>query len=182
MRIIKNLIIFLVLITVIAGSFWISFLLGKNILTPVKKTPTSDIFGSSEADVLDQIGKITFEVEALTSEIGPASHETHEADDVKADYMKPKIVSKRAAIKQETNIEESVPENPSQYEIQNGLFSIKNNATTLVQTINDLGYSSKMEKTNKYYRVYTLVSSLQEAKKVAQHLQSKGLEAQIRRK
>lgn len=176
MRIIKNILIFLVLIAVIAGSFWISFLLGKNILTPVKKPPTVELIGTKESDVMEQIGKITFEVESITSGLKDSPIATSE--DI-ADYMTPKIASKRT----DKIIEKEVkPSLPAAYEIQNGLFSSKANAAALVRTIKGLGYFAQMAKSKKYYRVSTSAQTLIEAKQIAKVLISRNIEAQIRRK
>lgn len=183
MKILKNLFIFLVLVAVIAGSFWISFLLGKNILSPVKKPPTIELVGSKEPDVLEQLGKVTFEVEALTSSLGlTADAKSKDKDDVAVDYMEPKISSKHPSKKASpapTEKAQASVSNKNGFEIQNGLFALKSNATSLVQSIRKLGYEVQMLKTPKYYRVFTTASTMSDAKQISKILREKGFEAQI---
>lgn len=159
MKIIKNLFLFLILIGVIALSFWISFTLGKNLLVPAKKIPTADIL-TMDKNVLDEIGKITIEVDAISKK----------ALEIEPGYMTPKISEK---------ISRSVSKTITRpaYIVQSGLFSLKSNAKALVQQLKEKGFSAKFEVSGKYYKVFTPASALSEANQIAKSIRDAGFEA-----
>ncbi len=177
MRLLKNLFLFLLLVAVIAGSFWVSFLMGKNILSPVKKVPTIDLI-TSEANTMDEIARITFEVQSLTLEGAAPKGEKISAKKTESseEYMKPKISHKRTlapAVEQKISFA---------YKIQTGLFASRSNAQALVKSLKKQGYEAQSEISGKYTKVFVPAETLSSAKKIARDLRAKGFEAVVRRK
>jgi len=181
MKILKNIFLVVILVAVIILSFWLSFTLGKNILVPTKKVPSSD-FLTVEASVLDNIGRITFEVDSVTVEA--SSPETEE------DYMLPKVSTSIKTKKEKVSPSpvkakrstETVSSYSSSLVIQLGIFSSYENAKNLAKSLNEKGYYPKISNYGKYHRVYILSGTMAEAQKIAGNIKSEGFEAIVRRK
>lgn len=129
---IKNFLLFILLIGIIVSSFWVSFLLGKRILVPVKKMP-----------------KQRFEVAVPESRPSPAALQRLEEvmiDEVKKDASpvavaeaEPKKVIKPGA--------------EHYYKVQAGVYSNMSNAEEFAKKLQTRGFATYIKKVSKGWRV-----------------------------
>jgi len=159
----KNILLSIILLGVIVLSFWISFLIGKQMLIPVKKIPTGYLI-TGEATLPPPLTpeKIDLEVETVKS-APPAESKT-----AKPAYTKRTV--------QKTEPAESV------YYIQAGLFSSKANAQKLVSDLKAKGYEASLKRAGKFYKVTAGEGlTLAEAKSLSAQIKASGFEAIVRR-
>jgi SPOR domain len=131
----KSLILFLLLVALIVGSFWISFNLGKRILSPVKKSSDMKIdiaIPEPPASIAEfqSIEEVTIEGAALVEEI-EADVEVSESSPASSVY----------------------DPNRKYYKIQAGFFNVKSNAINLSNKLKANGFSTFIRKIGKGYRV-----------------------------
>jgi cell division protein FtsN len=127
---IKNIVLFLLLIALIVGSFWVSFNLGKKILSPVKKP-------EKKIDVAIP--------EPPPSIAGLQSLEELEVVEEKT-VMAPKE-------KVEPVVTQRIPSVGPYYKVQAGYFNNKNNALNLSAKLQANGVDTFVRKIGKGYRV-----------------------------
>ncbi|OGC05118.1 hypothetical protein A2276_04155 [candidate division WOR-1 bacterium RIFOXYA12_FULL_43_27] len=138
----RKILMVIVLIAVIAGSFWISFMVGKQLLMPTKKLPSNLIPPQLKTEATASDISIEVETDILAtpevSKIVPAPVKTP----VKAKVVKPTVL------------------------LQVGVFSNHQNATKQAAELKAKGFSASVTKYGKYYRVTaanTTVSALKAA-------------------
>lgn len=176
MKVFKNLFLIIILVGVIILSFWISFNLGKNMLMPVtKKIPTADLL-TMEADVMEKIGKITFEVESLTME-GVQKEASEKTVKKQAPaYMMPKIAEPK---RRHATAAQKAKAVVCAYKVQCGIFASSKNSDALSLKLKKKGFDPIVEKYGKYHRVYVCASGASDAKNIAKRLRAKGFEAVV---
>ena len=165
---IKNLLLFVLLVAIIVSSFWVSFLLGKRILVPVKKTPKQRIelalpeSGPSPA-ALQRLEEVM--IEEIEKDSSPAAAAKAEPKKV----VKPKAIKKVYSQKAERY-----------YKVQAGVYSDIDNAKERAKKLQTIGFATYIKKVSKGWRIqvgafYKKVQAL--------HLQSslsaKGFESTI---
>lgn len=159
---IKSLSVFILLVAIIAASFWVSFLLGKRILMPARKVPRPKI----EVTIPEPPASIAAlqEFEEITKEV-----KTEPAK------PKPKIVKKSVKPeKQYTSVEKRY------YKVQAGIFVHKSNALKTAERLEANGFQTYMKKVDQGWRVQvgayikeSMAQSLQKA------LSAKGFAASV---
>ncbi len=168
--IIKSVLLFVLLIGIIVSSFWVSFLLGKRILVPVKKIPER-----------------RFEVVAPVGQPTPAALQRLEEvmleEEERAAAQEEAVAEKTEPVK--TAEPKPVAEKPSTgskhyYKVQAGVFSDRENALALAERLQTNGFATYTKKVTNGWRVQ--VGAFYK-KSQAQHLQSslstKGFESTI---
>lgn len=131
----KRLFVFFLLLAVIAASFWVSFIFGKRILMPVKKTAQSRIV-------------------APIPEPPPSIAGLQKIEDVPAEPVVK--VKKSTAVKEvkKPRVAKKKYYPHTYYKVQAGVFKHKGNALTLANKLNKQGLSTYIKKIKKgYYRV-----------------------------
>ncbi len=160
----KNIFVGLILIGIVVGSFWVSFLIGKRVLVPVKNLETRETPNLVEE-------KIPVEEEDLSVLATP------EKTAKPAEKATP-VPSKRIETVKTTV---ASPEKMMYYKVQAGLFTTKADADALVGSLKEKGVKAFVRKVSgSEYRVqvgaYRTRSS---AQVLVNDLQSKGVEATI---
>ena len=160
----KNVFVGLILIGIVVGSFWVSFLIGKRVLVPVKNLETRETPNLVEE-------KIPVEEEDLSVLATP------EKTAKPAEKATP-VPSKRIETVKTTV---ASPEKMMYYKVQAGLFTTKADADALVGSLKEKGVKAFVRKVSgSEYRVqvgaYRTRSS---AQVLVNDLQSKGVEATI---
>ena len=159
----KNILLIIILVGVIILSFWISFLVGKQMLVPVKKLPTGFTV-TGEATLPPPLTPDKISIEVVTEGITVPLKEVEPSPP-----PPPKVAKKKAP--------------PSgKFCVQTGVFSSYTNAQNLRKKLSGKGFSAKVLKYGKYYRVIAGENiSLSEAKGMAARLRASGFEAIVRR-
>jgi len=158
---IKNIFVGLLLVGIVVGSFWISFLIGKKVLVPpIKNLPTF------EMPTLKAISKADIEKATPVNEEPIIKEREIKWTEVKAQLPKPitvtkiktaakpvavKTVSKPAAIK--TPVAQS--KGIKYYKVIVGTFKTANEANALVRSLKEKGFQSYVKKLSGLYRVQT---------------------------
>jgi cell division septation protein DedD len=159
----KNILLSIMLLGVIVLSFWISFLIGKQMLIPVKKIPTGYLI-TGEATLPPPLSPEKISLEVETVKTAPLS----ESKTTKPAYTK-------------TTVKKAEPTEEIYY-IQSGLFSSKANAQKLVSDLKAKGYEASFKKAGKFYKVTAGEGlTLSEAKSQAAQIKASGFEAIVRR-
>ncbi len=165
MNLVKKFFLILVLLVVIAGSFWLSFVLGKKMLVPTKTLPPKLIPSQIEFVTSESQPKISIEVETSI----PKNTKT------KVVKEKPKVV----ATKPKTKVVARV----GPYKVQAGAFGIYNNAKTQSANLKKKGFNASIVKSGKYWLVYAgSFFSKSSANNLVASLKAKGFEAVVRRR
>lgn len=141
---VKNFLVFVLLIGVIVGSFWISFNLGRRILVPTKKLP--------QRRIQIEIPEPPAEIAGL-QKLEDVADKVIEKASVQKAPVKKKTVSK--PIPKQTTIKKTVAAAPSghYYKVQAGVFNNKNNAVSLSKKLNASGFANFIRKLNSGWRV-----------------------------
>lgn len=156
---IRNFLIFLVLIGVVASSFWISFQLGKRILIPIKKIPERRI----EVAIPEPPPSIKA-LQELERIMTPEAGKKKPA----AVAVKPVPVKKTMAIK------------PVYYKVQAGVFVDKVNAQALADKVRASGFEVYLKKISTGWRVQVgAFRSKSEAEALQNALIGKGFKSRI---
>ncbi|MFA4967227.1 MAG: SPOR domain-containing protein [Candidatus Margulisiibacteriota bacterium] len=171
----RNLALVAALIAVIVLSFWISFLIGKRMLVPVKKIPTQYLI-TDEAK-LELPPEITLEVEGLTFESGafvskkPPLLKKHAVEKTtlrKHKRAAPVVEIKKAAI--------------GAYTVQVGSFSHRKNAQALVAGLKQKGFTGTIIVSGKWFKVCS--GNFEDKEQAVQYLEklgASGFEGIVRR-
>jgi hypothetical protein len=160
---IKNIFIGLLLVGIVVGSFWISFLIGKKVLVPpIKNLPTFEV------PVPKTISKAEIEKATPVKEEPIIQEREIKAIEVKAKLPKPvsvkkvqkakktaavKTVAKAAAAKPaiKTPVEQTT--GVKYYKIIVGTYEIVDEANALVSSLKSKGFQSYVKKVSGLYRV-----------------------------
>ncbi|HTY12702.1 MAG TPA: SPOR domain-containing protein [Candidatus Omnitrophota bacterium] len=184
----RNLLLIVVLIAIIILSFWISFMIGRRMLSPAKKLPTAYLLTEEAKSVLPP--EITLEVEGLTFETAPAERSHKAVKTVKPAPAKvaaaPKKVGKKRPVSHKA-VSAAPVKTPAvsasgKYAVQAGAFSRQSNAQALEKELKAKGFSASVRKVGKLFRVDAgRFASASAAKLLEQKLTASGFEAVIRR-
>ncbi|MFA4844454.1 MAG: SPOR domain-containing protein [Candidatus Margulisiibacteriota bacterium] len=134
----KNLFVFLVLVLIVAASFFVSFQLGSRILSPVKKTP--------EAKIAAPIPEPPESIRALQRLQAALSTEAKKA--VKQTPKKKVLCRKQAAA-----AAKAVTVGKGYYKVQAGLFADKEAAKQLADKLSTSGFDVFIRKAGSGWRV-----------------------------
>ena len=148
----RNLLIFLLLAGVIAASFWLSFLLGRRILAPVKKMPQEKI-------------------EMAIPEPPESIAGLQAIEEVEAVIEKPKPAPQK----------KSYPRTSGRYyKVQAGYFNVKSNAYNLAKKLRLSGFETYIKKIGRGWRVQVgAFRGKTRAQNLKSALRAKGFEAAI---
>ncbi len=181
----KNAVLVIVLIAVIILSFWVSFMIGKRMISPVKKIPTSKtmVQGGSHAilppEINLEVQGITFEAAEKT---GAVKNKAAEKLPVTISEKKPekeKVPEKAIAKKVEAGKTEK--RITGGYVVQVGAFSRKQNAESLVAELNQKGFEASIVRSRKLYKVNAgKYDDLNAAKEQSKKINDSGYEGIIR--
>ena len=157
----KNIFLIILLIAVVIASFWISFMMGKQILVPVKKLPGTELI-SGEATLPPPLipSKLKFEIQG----------------DKKAPVRTTRTVSLRPAARRARSVAPG-----GDYFVQVGVFAVKDNADKVISVLTEKGIAARRI-AGKYHVV--LVGSdlsLKSARRLEEKIKSLGLDAVVRR-
>ena len=182
MKVIKNIFLVFILIIIIAFSFWISFLLGKNILNPVVKEPeTIDSLTKEASEILEEIGPISFEVETEPFDASLNDYNEGSNESVTFDTISTSTTSKLTNNSNSGNVSVSKVVSPSyKYKVQIGVFSAYKNAVDLKDLLLRNEFNPEIEKYRYYFRVFLHATDRADAKRLLSHLKNKGFEAIIK--
>ncbi|MEA3493203.1 MAG: SPOR domain-containing protein [Candidatus Margulisiibacteriota bacterium] len=136
MTYVKNFFLFLLLVALIVGSFWISFHLGKRILAPVKKEPAKKLEIAIPEPPPSIAGFQSFEELEESEEIIEVS----------------KVEEKKPAVKPKKVYTAPSPVGPY-YKVQAGFFNEKSNALRLSNQLKAKGIDTFIRKIGNGYRV-----------------------------
>ena len=160
--IVKSFFVFFLLIAIIVASFWVSYLLGKRILMPVRKLPGPTI----EVTIPEPPAAIAAlqEFEEITKEVR-----------IEPAKPRPKIVKKTVKPgEQYTYVEKRY------YKVQVGIYVHKSNAIKTAERLEASGFQTYMKKVDQGWRVQvgayikeSMAQSLQKA------LKAKGFTASV---
>ena len=163
---VKNVILFILLIGVISASFWVSFLLGKRILVPVKKIPERriDIVIPEPPSSIAALQDLEEVMEAELEKAGPPRKTVAAAEpEVVAE---PKVTKSRGVV--------------PYYKVVVGLYADKERATALVQDLKTNGFGSYLKKMNAGWRVQVgAFKSKIYAQNLQRSLRVKGFDSEI---
>lgn len=158
----RNILLIILLIGIVVLSFWVSFLIGQKMLTPVRKLPTKYLI-PEEAPVIPS--SITLEVETVGK---------------KAKSAKRMVISRpRVKVEAEPKVEAATG---GVWVVQVGAFSKSANAAVLVKQLKAKGFSARQTKVGALFRVYAggfLTAA--EAKQYQSRLLGAGFEGIVRR-
>jgi len=144
---IKNIFVGLLLVGIVVGSFWISFLIGKKVLVPpIKNLPTFEIPAPKA------ISKADIEKATPVKEEPIIKEREIKGTEVKAKLPKPiavKSASKPAAIK--TPVAQS--KGIKYYKVIVATFKTANEANAFVKSLKEKGFQSYVKKLSGLYRV-----------------------------
>jgi len=181
-RWLRNLALVVALIAVIVLSFWISFLIGKKMLVPVKKLPTQYLI-TDEAR-LELPPEISLEVEGLTFESGVFVAKKP-AQQKKVVPVIKKTFERKALKKQVYKKTEGIKIEPAikgEYTVQVGSFSRRVNAQALISQLKKKGFAGQIIVSGKWYRVCS--GSFKDSAQARSHMNKlsvSGFEGIIRR-
>lgn len=160
----KNVFVFLVLIGVVVASFWISFQLGKRILTPANKLPPPriDVAIPEPPPSIMAMQKLQ---EIISSE-------------AKAEVRVPKV-EKRAARVRRAPVTVSSGES-HYYKIEAGLYGVDSQAKELADQVKAAGFDVFVKKVNSSWRVQAgAFKTRDEATAVSEELFKKGFKSKV---
>ena len=153
----KNLLILLFLIIVIIGSFWLSFQLGKRILSSDRQS-TEDMVEMIIPEPPEAIKDMQREVSVSVEEIFPEAKIIETAPKT----VVPKIVYGKY------------------YKVQAGYFVVKNNALNQAKSLRDKGFETFVKKVGKGWRVQVgAFRAKVRAKNLQSSLKSQGFESAL---
>ncbi|MBU0574377.1 MAG: SPOR domain-containing protein [Candidatus Margulisiibacteriota bacterium] len=169
MRWLKNILLVVLLIAIIVASFWVSFLVGKQMLSPVKQNPLR----GETSPLVESEDKMTFEVVTETIVSGETTSKV-QPEKTKIPEVKEKVVPAKTVAR--------APAASAVYKVQAGAFSSYTNAVNLKDTLLSSGYPAVVEKSGGLWKVkigpyYSYAS----ARSSAERLTAKGYEAIVRR-
>lgn len=181
-RWLRNLALVVALIAVIVLSFWISFMIGKRMLVPVKKLPMQYLI-TDEAK-LELPPEISLEVEGLTFESGTLVAKKPVRQKKTVPVLKKtferKELKKQAHKKTETMRTETAVKGA--YTVQAGSFSRRANAQALVSQLIKKGFTGRIIVSGKWYRVCSgSFADSAQARAYVNKLSASGFEGIIRR-
>ena len=153
----KNIFVGLLLIGIVIGSFWVSFLIGKRVLLPVKPLATVELPPIEESIPLEE------ETEALTVLVTPEESSAPEVS-VKVVEPKPEPLEKIRY-----------------YKVQAGLFEAQAEAQALVDKLKEKGFTSFVRKmSDSAWRVQAgAFRTKDRAQVLVDQLKAKGFESVI---
>ena len=134
----KNLLVMALLVGVIAGSFWVSYLLGKRLLVPVKNLPERNI-------------------EVVMPETSPQVAALQEFQKVekpapaKVEIAKTQVKKKVAAKPRKKKY--VPPKRQNYYKVQAGLYSDKGTAIDIAKKLNESGFHTYLNQVSAGWRV-----------------------------
>lgn len=135
---IKNSFLFVLLVSVIASSFWVSFMLGKRILLPAQET--------SENQIAVTIPEPPESIAALQEYDKTVKEE-------KLDTPKQLVVPKREPQTVIINKNKKSPKRETYYKVQAGLFVDKNKAIARSKKLQESGFVTFLNKASTGWRV-----------------------------
>ena len=165
---VKNFILFLLLAGIIIASFWVSFLLGKRILVPVKKIP--------EPRIEIAIPEPPPSIAALQEFEEVLEKEKAESPQVTVGKTEPKRVEEPNTTK-ETGYSQS---GTQYYKVQAALYADKGRALELAQRLDASGFATYLKKANAGWRVQVgAFKKKSHALHLQRSLKIKGFESKI---
>lgn len=130
----KNILIFVLLVVLILGSFWVSFSLGRRLLSPSRKAPVKIEVAVPEPPAsIAHLQKVAMAVKKTTA-------------------SKPAV---KKTVKQTAVCPSTTAVKVRYYKIQAGWFSNKNSATALSERLIGDGFETLVKKSGKGWRVQT---------------------------
>jgi N-acetylmuramoyl-L-alanine amidase len=153
---VKNIFVGLLLIGIVIGSFWVSFLIGKRVLVPVKPLATAELLPIEESIPFEE--EIEFPVVLATPEESFVSE----------------VPSKKVEPKPEPL------EKIRYYKVQAGLFETKTEAQALVRELKEKGFTSFIREVDSASRVQAgAFRTKDRAQVLVDQLKAKGFNSDI---
>jgi hypothetical protein len=158
----KNLLVLLVLVAVIVGSFWVSFHLGRRLLVPVQKTPQQIKVAIPEPPPsIAHLQKLE-DIEGITGEVRHIE-------------VKPVTVTTVARVRPTVGYTAG---SGTYYKVQAGFFKVKSNAIALAGKLRASGFESFIRKIDSGWRVQAgAFKSKKWAQDLQRSLKAKGFES-----
>ncbi len=157
----KPLLVFLLLVILIIGCFWVSFSLGRRLLSPSRSAEKIQVAIPEPPASIAHLQKLAAAVSLETAKKVKTT--------VKAPIMKPLIKSKSA-----------VKVSKKLYKIQAGLFTKKADALALSEKLNGDGFETSVKKVGGSWRVQTgAFRNLSSAQKLQKSLTEKGYKSTV---
>jgi cell division protein FtsN len=164
-EIIKNLILSLLLIALIVGSFWLSYHIGKRFLFPAKRIPEP---------------KIEIAIPEPPAPPVPAVETKKEVQKVEEAAKKPVETKVTKVAKTTKAADASMPAGKHYYKVQAGFFTNKSNALSLIKKLTTQGFSTYLNKLSKGWRVQVgAFKTKSQALSLQRSLGTKGFESTI---
>ncbi|MBU1026952.1 MAG: SPOR domain-containing protein [Candidatus Margulisbacteria bacterium] len=162
----KNIVLFVVLVAIIGASFWVSFLLGKRILVPVKNIPDEQI----QVDIPEPPPSIAAlqDVEELSLD-----------DDAPATTV---TTVKKATVRKTISTRTSPVSSggTKYYKVQAGFFTSKTSALNLASKLRSSGFSTYVRKIGSGWRVQAGAYYMKaHAQNLQRSLKKKGFDSTI---
>lgn len=156
MKFLKNLFLFFLLMAIIAGSFWVSFLVGKRILVPTKKVPTKSFVVEKEDAKSPFADEISIEVETTAKEVNELASKYLKDEEAFKPEIEEKPPLNTPAVKQPAAkpVGQTQTMENDKYYVQVGAFSKNDNAERMKRELEGKGYSALIKKIGNYWRVY----------------------------
>jgi cell division septation protein DedD len=174
----KNIFIGLLLVGIVVGSFWISFLIGKKVLVPpIRNLPTYDI----PVPAPKAVSKMEIEKAALIKEEPVFSEKEIKATDVKAGLPKPVAASKVTAAKKTAAAKPAVKKPAAKqkaanhYKVIVGANKSAAEADALIKSLKAKGFRSYVKMISGLYRIQAgAFESKEKANPLVVELKKKG--------
>ncbi|NQU18152.1 MAG: SPOR domain-containing protein [Candidatus Saganbacteria bacterium] len=160
----KKLLLIVFLIAIIGGSFWVSFLVGKQMLVPSNKLPSKLIPPQIKTDLVPSLSS-GLSIEVTTSSSGKVSVSKPVKTKTVSTKIKPKIKQTKSG----------------QYKVQAGVFKSYSNSKKQIANLKRKGFNAYSSKYGKYWYVYAgSYNSRSSANKLAASIKSAGFDAVVR--
>ena len=168
LRFLKSCFLFVLLIAVIGSSFWVSYLLGKRILVPVKNLPDRkiEVIIPEPPPSIAALEKAEIKIAAVSSKVLLVEEKVKNTSAKKTEAAKKE---KYASVDQKTY-----------YKVQAGVCSDKTNAMDLAEKLNLSGFHTYLRRVSSGWRVQVgAFSKKVEALGLQNMLQSKGFSSTL---
>ena len=178
-RWVRNIALVVGLVVIIVLSFWLSFMIGKQMLVPTKKLPTQYLITEEAKPVLPP--EVTLEVQGITLEsITLEAVPTIENKPVEEKIILRPIPPKKQ--KAAVVIEKPVKAISGEYTVQLGAFSHYKNAQTLLKELKSKGFDAEVKSSGRLYKVQSgSFDDMSEARAYLSRITAAGFECVIRR-
>ncbi len=191
---IRSLAIAVFVVVLVISSFWISFFLGKMLLTPVKKLPDIDFQKLDErfSEERIQLGAVSSEAvvtqEALPVYETSSARAVEDKEPVKTDQKEEKRQDPFSPQKKTEEKPRSKPVAPKKavssskvFRVRSSVFDSREKAAELVAKLTDSGFESfvKEESSGRFSVQAGVFKSRSNAERLVQQLRDKGFEGEI---